>query len=325
MPMSYLKSGFVASAALTKPGDLLSFFLHHIGFICSFINMELPIRPLLERIPLSGPASLAIREFKASAFRYPWHQHPEIELTWILKGSGLRYVGDSVEPFHAGDFCLLGSNLPHTWLTSENELRAMVRSLVVQFDPDRWGKEILELPEFARIADLLDRASHGLCFEGRLAAKTRRKMFGPTSPLRRFTALLEILEELAHSDARPLSLAPWAHGRRRDTDSRLNTVFAYLSENARSEVSQADAARRVRLSPAAFSRFFRRAAGKTFQAYVTDLRLSEACRQLLESKRTISEIAFDAGFGNLSNFNRAFRLARGMPPGEFRRQAVPVA
>ena len=287
--------------------------------------MQLPHQPLLERIPLSGPASLAVREFKARAFKYPWHQHPEIELTWILKGSGLRYVGDSVEPFHAGDFCLLGSNLPHTWLTSENELRAMVRSLVVQFDPDRWGKEILELPEFARIADLLDRASHGLCFEGRLAAKTRRKMFGPTSPLRRFTALLEILEELAHSDARPLSLAPWAHGRRRDTDSRLNTVFAYLSENARSEVSQADAARRVRLSPAAFSRFFRRAAGKTFQAYVTDLRLSEACRQLLESKRTISEIAFDAGFGNLSNFNRAFRLARGMPPGEFRRQAVPVA
>ena len=318
MPISYLGNGFTASAALTKPGDLLSFFFHFIGYICSFINMELPLRPLLERIPLSGPASLTIREF--TAFRYPWHQHPEIELTWILKGSGLRYVGDSVEPFHAGDFCLLGSNLPHTWLTSENEPGAMVRSLVVQFDPDRWGKEILQLPEFVRIADLLDRASHGLCFERRLAAKTRRKMFRPASPLRRFTALLEILEELALSNARPLSLAPWARGRRRD--SRLNTVFAYLSENARSQVSQADAARLVRLSPAAFSRFFRRAAGKTFHAYVTDLRLSEACRQLLESKRTISEIAFDAGFGTLSNFNRAFRLARGMPPGEFRRQVV---
>ncbi|MCX6969456.1 MAG: helix-turn-helix domain-containing protein, partial [Verrucomicrobia bacterium] len=51
----------------------------------------------------------------------------------------------------------------------------------------------------------------------------------------------------------------------------------------------------------------------------------EACRQLLESKRTISEIAFDVGFGNLSNFNRAFRLARGMAPGEFRRQVVIAA
>jgi len=283
--------------------------------------MESPIRPLLERIPLPGPASLTIREF--TAFRYPWHQHPEIELTWILKGSGLRYVGDSVEPFHAGDFCLLGSNLPHTWLTSDNEPGVMVRSLVVQFDPERWGKEMLRLPEFARIADLFDRASRGLSFEGSVAAQLRRKMFRQPSPLRQFTALLEILEELAsHPGARPLALAPWAQGRHLAPDPRLRTVLAYLSENSDGPVSQADAARLVRLSPAAFSRFFRRQVGKTFQAYLTDMRLSEACRQLLESDRTISEIAFDAGFGNLSNFNRSFRIARGMPPGKFRSQAL---
>jgi AraC-like DNA-binding protein len=102
-------------------------------------------------------------------------------------------------------------------------------------------------------------------------------------------------------------------------------VFAYLSQKAGEAVSQADAARLAGLSPAAFSRFFRRASGKTFQAYVTDMRLSEVCRQLLESKRTISEIAFGAGFGNLSNFNRAFRIARGIAPGEFRRQIVGKA
>ena len=283
--------------------------------------MESPIRPLFERIPLSGPASLTIREF--TAFRYPWHQHPEIELTWILKGSGLRHVGDSVEPFHAGDFCLLGSNLPHTWLTSDNEPGVMVRSLVVQFDPERWGKEMLRLPEFARIADLFDRASRGLSFEASVAAQLRRKMFRQPSPLRQFTALLEILEELAsHPGARPLALAPWAQGRHLAPDPRLRTVLAYLSENSGGPVSQADAARLVRLSPAAFSRFFRRSVGKTFQAYLTDMRLSEACRQLLESDRTISQIAFDAGFGNLSNFNRSFRIARGMPPGKFRSQAL---
>jgi AraC-like DNA-binding protein len=98
-------------------------------------------------------------------------------------------------------------------------------------------------------------------------------------------------------------------------------VLDHLFKNSGDPVSQAEAARLVRLSPAAFSRFFRRSVGKTFQAYLTDLRLSEACRQLLESDRTISEIAFAAGFGNLSNFNRSFRIARGMPPGRFREQA----
>jgi AraC-like DNA-binding protein len=235
-------------------------------------------------------------------------------------------AGDSVEPFHAGDFCLLGSNLPHTWLTSESAPGPTARSLVVQFDPARWGKELLQLPELARIADLFDRAARGLWFDGTVAARMLGKMLGPASPLRQLTALLEILEELAaHSDARLLALAPWARGRHTATDSRLHSVLAYLSENAGGPVSQSEAARLVHLSPAAFSRFFRRAAGKTFQAYVTDLRLSEACRQLLESKRTISEIAFDAGFGNLSNFNRSFRIARGMSPGAFRRQALPMA
>jgi len=246
-----------------------------------------------------------------------------MELTWILKGSGLRYVGDSVEAFHAADFCLLGANLPHTWLSSDDEPDPVARSLVVQFDPVRWGAELLRLPEFAPITGLFERAARGLCFDSALGDRMRTKLARRDSALRHFTTLLEILEELAAApSARPLALAPWAHGQRAARDPRLRRVLAYLSKNEGGPVSQADAARLVRLSPAAFSRFFRRAVGKTFQAYLTDLRLSEACRQLLESKRTISEIAFDSGFGNLSNFNRSFRIARGMPPGEFRRQAL---
>jgi AraC-like DNA-binding protein/quercetin dioxygenase-like cupin family protein len=284
--------------------------------------MQSPLKPLLERIPLSGPASLAIREFKLPAFRYPWHQHPEIELTWILKGSGLRYVGDSVEPFHSGDFCLLGSNVPHTWLSAEARAKP-VHSLVVQFDPTRWGAELMHLPEFAKIADLFARASRGLRFCNEVAVRERRKLFRSSSPVRQFTALLEALEELASdSNARPLALAPRSCDGRAASDPRLSAVLAFLSTNAGGPVSQADAARLVRLSPAAFSRFFRRAVGKTFQSYLTDLRLSEACRQLLETERTISEIAFNVGFGNLSNFNRSFRIARGMAPSEFRRQAL---
>lgn len=277
--------------------------------------------PLLEKVPLSGPASFTIREFKPATFKYPWHQHPEMELTWILKGSGLRYVGDSVEPFHAGDFCLLGANLPHTWLSPEGT--KSVRSLVVQFDPTRWAV-LLHLPEFACVKGLFARAARGLRFDETSAVRLREKILRQDVPLRQFTALLEILEELADAPATPLALAPWSRSKRTESDPRLRAVLAYLTENASGSVSHTEAARLVRLSPSAFSRFFRRALGKTFGAYLTDLRLSEACRQLLESKRTISEIAFDSGFGNLSNFNRSFRIARGMSPGEFRRQSLTM-
>jgi AraC-like DNA-binding protein len=283
--------------------------------------MQLPPQPLLEKVPFAGPSSVAVREFHLKAFTYPWHQHLEVELTWILKGSGLRYVGDSVEPFHEGDFCLLGSNLPHMWISPESPRPRGVRSLVVQFDPQHWGG-YLQLPEMSRIRDLFERASRGLRFGSKTAERLRAKILERTSPLFRFTALLEILEELSSSrDAEPISLAPWPRDMRSRNDPRISKVLEYVVAHAGEPVSQESAARLVRLSPAAFSRFFRRAMGKTFQSYMTDLRLSEACRQLLETDRTISEIAYASGFGNLSNFNRSFRLARGMPPGEFRRRA----
>ena len=61
--------------------------------------------------------------------------------------------------------------------------------------------------------------------------------------------------------------------------------------------------------------------GRTFAAYRNDLRISGACQQLLGSDRTVAAIAQDAGFANLSNFNRRFKAAKGMAPRDFRRLA----
>lgn len=275
--------------------------------------------PLLEMVPLAGPASVTIREFDLPAFTYAWHRHPEVELTWIIEGSGLRYVGDSVESFQAGDFCLLGAHLPHSW-RSRKKAGSRARSLVVQFDPSRFGEKFLHLPELAGVTRLLQRAARGLSFNPARGRQMRLKLLACTTPLARFTALLEILGELASfRSPPPLSLAPWTEDRRAAADPRLQRVLTYLDNNVSESIVQGKVAGLVGLSPSALSRFFKRAMGKTFQAYVTDLRLGLACRQLLETDCTVSEAAYAAGFGNLSNFNRCFRVRRGMAPREFRR------
>ena len=63
--------------------------------------------------PASGH-SFIIRKFDKSAFEAPYHFHEEYELTYILHGSGKRYVGSHMENFSTGDLVLLGANLPHS-------------------------------------------------------------------------------------------------------------------------------------------------------------------------------------------------------------------
>ena len=278
--------------------------------------------PKVERVPLEGAASFAVREFRQAGFSYPWHQHREAELTLIVRGSGLRYVGDSAEPFAPGDLCLLGGGLPHAWRSPPGG-RKGVYSIVVQFDPAVWGGAFLSLPEMRGVKRLVERAGRGLQFTGpareRAAAGLHRLVEEP--PRRRLTAVLDLLQQLAEvRTARPLALGMWEQAGR-PVGSRINAVLEQIHRRHAEPLIQAAFAREHHLSPAGFSRFFRRAIGKPFVAYVNDLRVGEACRRLLETDATVAEIAFGVGFGNLSNFNRCFRLARGVAPREFRRRA----
>ncbi|RME72897.1 MAG: AraC family transcriptional regulator [Verrucomicrobia bacterium] len=287
--------------------------------------MQIRRLPRHEKIHVTGPLSFALREFDLPAFDHGWHQHPEVELTWILEGSGLRHVGDSVEPFGPGDFCLIGANLPHMWSSPPRGAGNRARSFVIQFDPARFGDAFRQLPEMARINQLLAEAAHGICF-GDDGASLRQLMEQCRTPIQHLTRLLEVLDSLVdHPRKRQLSLAPWHPVPNRKTDPRVERALAFIAQRWDQPLSQAQVAMAVGLSPAAFSRFFRRHVGRTFQAYLTEMRMSFATRELLETDRTISEIAFAAGFANLSNFNRAFRAIRGMSPREFRRRSLAPA
>jgi AraC-like DNA-binding protein len=279
--------------------------------------------PAFEAVPFSGVSSVSIREFRMRSFNRPWHEHPEIELTWIIQGSGLRYVGDSVEPFAAGDFCLIGARVPHAWI-SHPAAPGPVHSMVLQLDPERLGADFLRLPEFTRIGRLLERAARGLHFTQANPSRLFRAIRSAASPWQRLSAALQACESLASErGVRELSLSAWPASRLGPrANDRLGRVMALIAADGTKDLRQNDAARAAGLTPAAFSRFFRRATGRTFKCTMNRIRLGSASRLLLETDLTIGEIAFAAGFGSLSNFNRAFHAARGMAPGDFRRQSV---
>lgn len=72
------------------------------------------------------------------------------------------------------------------------------------------------------------------------------------------------------------------------------------------------------MTESGFCHFFKKRAQKSFIDFLNDLRVGEAARMLLETTNTISEISYDCGFNNISNFNRIFKKRKGVTPSEFR-------
>lgn len=280
--------------------------------------MQLPVRrqPIRELVPSLPGAGFVVREYRPTSWPFRWHQHPELELTLIDRGSGVRYVGDQVESFAPGDCVLLGPDLPHSWTAAPKPGRQL-RSLVVQFPPT---VGLGDAPEARILHELTQRASRGLALGGALARETAADMerLLHLPPLARLGTLLTILARIADADhraARPLATAAFAG---RPSDDRLAAVLAFIHERAANGVGQPEVAARAGLSPAAFSRFFRRATGKSFVDHLNDVRVGIACRALAESDRAVTAVALDAGFANLANFNRRFRAITGMTPSAYR-------
>lgn len=258
-----------------------------------------------------------------------WHHHPEYELGWIVGGQGTLFVGDCVEPYRVNDLVLLGPNLPHFYDVdaSPRGARARPELVTLQFRSEVVDTHFLGLPEARGVAALLRVASQrGLRVRGETAARVQERVLSSTAKagMARLIGLLEILEILAegHDDLRPLASLDYLGGKgsAATTRRRIEQIDRHVRENLGREIKQVDVAGLVGLTPHAFSRFFRRATGQTFVGFVNRLRISEACRRLLETNDGITEIAFGCGYWSIANFNRQFLNLKGVNPSRFREQ-----
>jgi len=105
------------------------------------------------------------------------------------------------------------------------------------------------------------------------------------------------------------ALAPW----------QTHRIIAYMKERLDQDISLQELADVVRLSRFHFCSAFRVATGSTPHETLTQLRLDEACRLLISSNQSISEIALAVGFQTPSAFASRFRKVVGLTPRDFRR------
>lgn len=102
---------------------------------------------------------------------------------------------------------------------------------------------------------------------------------------------------------------------------RTVEVALWIDAHAAEPIGLDDMAARAERSSYHFLRVFTRVLGVTPHQYLVRARLRTAARLLCESPAPITDVAYDAGFRDLSNFVRSFHRAAGVSPREFRRAA----
>lgn len=268
--------------------------------------------------------SMRCMQLELAEFRGELHRHHHLELTWIERGRGLRWVGDSVEPFVDGDVVLVGGDTAHLWASRGAPSAQACAATVLQFPPD-WARRT-GLPELAAISALLAQRFAGLELQGQTRTEVQRLLarLRGASAVRRIAVFIDVLGALQEGgdDLRVLSVCPpEALSAERGAGAgpqRMDRVLNWIQVHLAQDLRVADAAAVAHVSSAAFARFFRREVGKSFTQYVNDARCGWAALELAQGREPIAQIAQACGFHTLSNFGEQFRRRHGMSPRDFR-------
>lgn len=279
-----------------------------------------------EVINYPGDNSFLIKYDDFPHFTVPWHFHNEYEIVFIIKSFGKKFVGDSVLEFAPGDLSVYGSKLPHFYMNDQSFYRGdpllKVNAIVVQFPPDYFPQSQLLRPEFGAVKRLLNTASSGLTISAdpaKKAGKILQEMLR-SGGMERHLLFVKLIDYLGRSESHSLATPGYTNAMDDLGEPRMSKIYKFTTRNYNRQITLGEAASVAGMNSTAFCRYFRQKTGKTFAQFVNELRISYACKFLRHGNQTVARIGDEAGFNNLSNFNRQFKSIIGKSPSEYRYQ-----
>lgn len=266
--------------------------------------------------------------FAAWSHGYPfrtvrWHYHPEYEIHLVVATRGKFYVGDYIGEFGPGQLIMTGPNLPQNWISDVSGGEAVpLRNYVIHF-ADAFVRDAMKImPELAAIGPLLDRSRRGILFDDAtgVAVEPLMEELVDAHGIRRLELFHGVLDRMARApEPQVLAGAGFEMDADAMDDRGINRAIAHLRENLTEELTEEDLATITGQSASAFSRSFRRRTGTTLIRYMNQLRIDLACQMLLTDPGIkVTDVCYDVGFSNLSNFNRHFLKLKGVSPSRFR-------
>ena len=252
----------------------------------------------------------------------PLHWHSEFEMNYMVKGCAEFICGDLKFAAGKGDIVIISPNLLHAIYPKDNSGQLFD---TIVFSPemigfaanDRCAAECIRPIASGGFSAVHITKDHIYYDELKTTAEnifscakgnsSKLDMLMKSELLRLFWLLENV------GDITP------AASPKNQRSEFIRPAIEYINENFGENITVEKLAEILHISKSYFMNRFKQAAGVSAVEYIIQLRIKKACEFLIRTDKTVTEISFECGFKNLSNFNRQFRKIIGCTPNEYRK------
>lgn len=272
-----------------------------------------------EITPLTNEDFFVVLYHPNAKFDFPTHYHPEYEINYVEKAKGKRVVGETVSDYDEFDLVLTGPDLYHSWQSETGGAELVV---TIQFHRDLFSLNFQNKKMFFTIKEMLERSTRGIEFSKDTIQKIapRIKSLKNHNGFESFLEFMSIINDMAVSENQKV-LCGQTFNPELDMfkSRRIRLTCDYINRNYQKKIMIEELANMIGMTNSSFCHFFKKRTRKSFIEYLNEVRIGHASVQLIETTKTISEVCYDCGFNNVSNFNRIFRIKKNLTPTEFRK------
>lgn len=288
-------------------------------------NQVKPYKEELIRKDQEFPVDIFIHDSRKGNITSEPHWHECYEIFYILEGSVEQQIHNRHFKAQKNDLVILNKGDVHRTFSDPSEV---TRILVVKFLPEVVDVLYPKHFESKYIRSFLNYRSETIYHLADTANNSTviyNLMMGLYDEFTKKDAGYEIyikgyIYQLIASLIRIGIIEDYSSAAWQDSISELDVLFKYIEKNYNTEINLQKAANMLNLSYAYFSRYFKSITGRTFKEYLDFVRVCEAEKLILSGSKNISEAAYEAGFCNVSSFNRVFKRIRGYPPGRIKKK-----
>ena len=272
------------------------------------------------KIPKASEEAFIYQEDRDYIFYDKYHQHEEIQISYIQKGEGTVLIGDMISDYTAGDIFIVGSNLPHVFKSDIPEVRKKSVMLSIFFTKNSFGKDFFDLPELKSIEPFFEIIKNGIRIRNSKPAIIKKfEKFKKADKYDRMILFFYLLKAFCQAEKTPLSNYVFNKPFTDAEGKRIQMVFDFVMNNYQKNVTLDEVAKIANMTKNAFCKYFKTRTNKTFFQFLIEVRIEHAAKLLVKNKElSVIEISEFSGFNNISNFNRKFKEIKKKTPFEFK-------